>query len=217
MTPLAYVMLGILGGLFVTVPLGPVNVMILQRAFHYGFVSGALAGLGASLADVLFATLAAFSISTVRAFVEGNAQAIQLVGGSLVVAFGARILWRGATVKKPIAANGLSASVGFRSLGSTFALTITNPATIFGFVAYFGALGEWGPPQDDYLGTMQLLLGVLLGTLGWWCLLSALVTRLRVRFTETMLERVNLFAGTLLVVFGAVILGRLSVTYFKLI
>lgn len=215
MTPLAYVALGILGGIFVTAPLGPVNIMIMQRAFRYGFPSGLAAGSGAALADIIFATGAAFGISTVRTFVEGHAKAIQLVGGLLVLLFGARILWRQpsvTTLPQPSSQN----DTAFRASLAAFMLTITNPATIFGFIAYFGALGEWGPQQGDYVGTAQLLLGVGIGTLSWWAGLAGVVTRLRVRFSERMLAKVNIIAGTLLLGFGAGTLGRLSATYFNI-
>lgn len=216
MTPLAFIALGILGGLFVTVPVGPVNVMIMQRAFRYGFPVGLAAGIGAATADLIFATAAAFSVSTVSAFVEGHSRLIQLVGGTLVVFFGARILWRQPGFGKPLPMEARPKGP-LGTAVTTFFLTLWNPATIFGFLAYFGALGEWGPQQNNLAATLELLLGVLIGTLAWWCGLAALVTRLRVRFTEATLAKVNVIAGALLLGFGALILGRLSVTYFNVI
>ncbi|MCF3936097.1 LysE family transporter [Acuticoccus sp. M5D2P5] len=216
MTPLAYIGLGILGGVFVTAPLGPVNVMIMQRAFRYGFMVGLAAGIGASLADVAFATAAAFGISTVSEFVEGHSRLIQLIGGLLIILFGSRILWRQPGFGHPLPVETRRRSPAEVAV-TTFFLTITNPATVFGFIAYFSALGEWGPDPDEIWGTVQLLVGVALGTLGWWCGLAAVVTRLRVRITESTLAKVNVIAGALLVGFGALILGRLSVTYFGLI
>lgn len=216
MTPLAYVALGILGGIFVTAPVGPVNVMIIQRAFRYGFANGLAAGIGASLADLVFATAAAFGISTISGFVEGHSRPIQLVGGLLVIAFGARILWRQPGFSRPLPVDTRKRSKAAIATGAFF-LTITSPATVFGFIAYFTALGEWGPQKGDVAGTVQLLLGVGIGTLGWWCGLAAAVTRLRLHLEEATLARVNLVAGALLVGFGALILGRLSVTWLRLI
>lgn len=217
MTPLAYVLLGVFGGILVTAPLGPVNVMIIQRSVRYGFLSGASAGIGAAVADILFATIAAFGISAVRTFVDDHAKGIQLVGGTLVFLIGVRIMWRHARLSHSLESANSHGAVGWRSLGTTFALTITNPATVFGFIAYFGALGDWGPPEDDHWGSVQLVLGVGIGTIAWWCGLAAVVTRLRVRFTDDTLARFNMIAGIVMMGFGAGILGRLSVTYFKLI
>ncbi|UOM35861.1 LysE family translocator [Acuticoccus sp. I52.16.1] len=216
MTPLAFIALGILGGVFVTAPVGPVNVMIMQRAFRYGFPIGLAAGVGASLADLIFATAAVFGVSTVSAFVEGHSRIIQLVGGVLVVLFGARILWRQPGFGQPLPMEAKQKGA-FGTAVTTFFLTLWNPATIFGFLAYFGALGEWGPDKGDIVGTAQLLIGVAMGTIGWWCGLAAVVTRLRFHLNESTLAKVNVVAGALLVGFGALILGRLSVTYFNVI
>lgn len=216
MNPLSYVALGILGGIFVTAPVGPVNLMIMQRAFRYGFPTALAAGLGASLADLLFAAAAAFGLSTISGFIEGHSPLIQLLGGLLVVTFGARILWRQPGLSKPLPPDtGRRGKAGIAV--AAFFMTITSPATVFGFIAYFSALGEWGPQEDDHAGTFQLLLGVVIGTVGWWCGLAWVVTRLRVRFDEATLARINVVSGALLVGFGALILGRLSVTYFRLI
>lgn len=217
MTPLAYVMLGIFGGILVTAPLGPVNVMIIQRSLRDGFASGVCAGFGAAIADILFATGAAFGVSTVDAFIEGHSRSIQLLGGTLVLLMGLRIVWTHASTGFVLPINGGRSSVGMRSLGTTFALTITNPATIFGFMGYFSALGAWGPQQEEFWGTVQLILGVAIGTLGWWCGLAAVVTRLRTRFNEQLLAKFNIVAGMLLIGIGGGILGRLSATYFKLL
>lgn len=216
MTPIAYIALGILGGIFVTAPVGPVNVMIMQRALRYGFPSGVAAGAGAAFADIVFATGAVFGISTIEGFIEGHSRAIQLVGGALVFVFGARILWRQPGLNAPLPAETRQKTMLGLAM-TTFVLTITNPATIFGFIAYFGALGEWGPQKGEYFGLLQLVLGVAIGTFGWWCGLAAVVTRLRLHFDDAMLARFNVIAGTLLLGFGGGILGRLSVTYFGLI
>ncbi len=208
--------LGVLGGVFVTAPLGPVNVMIIQRAFRYGFGMGVAAGCGAALADLVYATLAALGVSTVQEFVSGHERELQLVAGIVVVGFGARILW-----KQPGFSRGLPYEAKPPGLAETavktFLLTLTNPATVFGFIAYFGALGEWAPDEDDVARIAALLAGVALGSVGWWVGLAAVVTRLRLRLTETTLAKVNIVAGALLVGFGATILGRLSVTYFDII
>ncbi|MEM6847873.1 MAG: LysE family transporter [Pseudomonadota bacterium] len=216
LTPLGFIGLGFLGGLFVTVPLGPVNVMIIQRAFRYGFVAGISAGFGAAVADLIFAVIAAFGLSAVTSFIEGHSQVIQLVGGTVVAIVGLRILFFSPSLDSgPVADEDPRGSL--QVAAATFALTITNPATIFGFFAYFSALGQWGPQKNNPTDALLICLGVGLGVLGWWFTLSALVTRLRVRLNERFLSRVNIVAGAILVGFGALILGRLSVTYLEMV
>ena len=50
---------GIVVGLLVAAPVGPVNVLCIQRALERGALGGIAAGLGAVLGDGLIALLAA--------------------------------------------------------------------------------------------------------------------------------------------------------------
>lgn len=203
-----YVLLGIVIGVVVAAPVGPVNVMTLQRAFRYGFLSGFCAGLGAALADVIFATAAAYGLTAIRAVIEGHSHLIQIVGGGLVILFGLRILFAHPVEEgeqhDPQRKSHVSAAA------TAFAMTITNPGTIFGFIALFGALGDLAPNRDDWVGTAWLVLGVAIGTLGWWSFLAGVINRLRGRLTFRSLQWVNRLAGVFLIVFGGAILGRLA-------
>ena len=198
--------LGMVIGIAAAAPVGPVNVMTLQRSLRYGFVPGLSAGVGSALADVLFAAIAAFGITAVRTFIDDHAVGIQVVGGALVIAFGMRILashphLETARVDGP--SDMLSASA------TGFAMTITNPGAVLGFIALFGALGDWAPDEGDWIGTAELVAGVAIGTLMWWTTVAALVTHFRASLTDGMLERVNWIAGGIMIAFGVVILGRL--------
>jgi threonine/homoserine/homoserine lactone efflux protein len=64
------------------------------------------------------------------------------------------------------------------SFAGTFALTLSNPATILSFIAIFGALAGRGVPASPWL----MVLGVLAGSALWWLLLCGAVGLLRSRF-----------------------------------
>ena len=55
------------------------------------------------------------------------------------------------------------------AFAGTFALTLSNPATILSFIAVFGALAGQGAPVSPWL----MVAGVLLGSALWWLLLTA--------------------------------------------
>lgn len=210
-----FVLLGAVIGVVVAAPVGPVNVMTMQRAFRYGFLSGFCAGAGAACADVLFATAAAYGLTAIRTLIEGHSQLIQIIGGSLVILFGLRILFAHPHIEES-AGNGPRRSF-LSASASAFAMTITNPGTIFGFLALFGALGDLAPADDDWIGTAWLVLGVAIGTLGWWSLLAAVISHVRARLTERTLGWINHTAGFFLIAFGSAILLRLAVIRFDLI
>jgi threonine/homoserine/homoserine lactone efflux protein len=89
-----------------------------------------------------------------------------------------------------------------------FGMTLSNPATIFGFIAVFGALGDLAPDTGDYVGAAFLVLGVAAGGFGWWFLLVSLIALVRRRMTLRGLERINHAAGGVLLLCGFGLLAR---------
>ena len=80
----------------------------------------------------------------------------------------------------------------------TLVLTLSNPATIFSFIAIFGTLGANAAGASPAV----MVAGVLLGSALWWLLLSAAVGRLRGRFDARWQRRVNRASALLLAGFA---------------
>ena len=58
MYDVVYIFRGILIGLMVSVPLGPMGVLIIQKTLQKGALAGFVAGMGAACADLFYATVA---------------------------------------------------------------------------------------------------------------------------------------------------------------
>ena len=58
---------GVIIGILVSAPVGPVNVLCIQRAIERGFWGGIAAGLGAMLGDGLIALCAALGVPVPKA------------------------------------------------------------------------------------------------------------------------------------------------------
>ncbi len=196
---------GIGVGIVFSAPVGPVNILCVQRAFRGGFLSGLAAGLGAALADTFFAAVSAFGVTAVSGFVEGHSTWLQAIGGLLLVVFGLRI----ANARPHLADEAPEPTSLISTTAATFGMTITNPATVLGFLALFGSLGNLAPRPGDWVGAGFFVIGVAAGASAWWLAVTALVSVLRDRMTDQTLQRVNHFAGGLLIVFGVAMAGRL--------
>lgn len=196
-----FFLVGLGVGLATSAPVGPINIAAIQRALRSGFLAGFCAGLGAVLADGLYASFAAFGVTAVSDFVDENSAIIQTVGGLLVIVFGIRIL-----LSRPHLENDEEPSPSLVSgIATGFVMTATNPGVVLGFLAIFGSLGKWAPDPGDYVGAAMLVAGVLTGALSWWVMLSALVSRLRLRMNDTWLLWINRGAGAALIAFGIAI------------
>lgn len=201
---------GIAIGVLFSAPIGPVNIMCIQLAFRRGMLSGLAAGLGAVLADGIFAATAAYGFTAFADFIEGWSISFQIVGGIVLILFGIRIVF-----SHPHLDEGPLKTRGILSTAATsFGMTITNPATILGFIAVFGSLGNLAPEPGDFVGATMLVIGVLAGGTGWWFLVAAVVSLVRARMTDKSLERINHTAGAILVLFGLAIFARLALVQF---
>jgi threonine/homoserine/homoserine lactone efflux protein len=192
------VLAGIGVGLLVAAPIGPVNVLCIQRAVTNGFWGGLAAGIGAMLGDGLLAAIAAFSVTAISDVLIAYSGLIQLVGGVLLIVFGIGLLFAPPML---LIAPGQKSHLWdhWGIIPQTFFLTISNPGAILGMLALIGGL-------DTYLEALLLVVSVMGGSLLWWLGLSELIATIRHRLTESRLKLINRIAGTLLIAFGVVLL-----------
>ncbi len=198
---------GFVIGVAVAAPIGPINLMAIRNTLNHGFPAGVFTGTGAVLGDGTFAVFAAFGITAVSQFVIGYALWIQSIGGLILIATGLHIM------RSPADLTG-TASVPPRSrplalVGATYVLTITNPATMMGFIAIFGGVGNLVSKPGDYAGATAMVAAVMLGSFAWWLVVSWLASLLRERMAGRALKYVNWVAGAVIVLFGLAIFVRL--------
>jgi len=86
---------------------------------------------------------------------------------------------------------------------TTFFLTITNPITIIAFVGIFSGLGL-AEANRNFLSISSTVIGVFVGSMLWWLLLSGIVSRYRSRFGEREMLWVNRVSGIVILAFGIV-------------
>jgi threonine/homoserine/homoserine lactone efflux protein len=205
MSGIQLVLAGIGVGLLVAAPIGPVNVLCIQRAVTKGFWGGVAAGIGAMLGDGLLAAIAAFSVTAISDVMMAYSGPIQLLGGVLLIAFGIGLLFTPPMLLiTPAQKFHLWDHWGI--IPQTFFLTISNPGAILGMLALIGGLGSLIGGLDTYLEALLLVVSVMGGSLLWWLGLSELIATIRHRLTEGRLQLINRIAGTLLIAFGVVLL-----------
>ena len=132
---------GIVIGIAVAAPIGPINLMAIRNTLSHGFLSGVFTGTGAVLGDGTFAVFAAFGITSVSQFVIDYATWIQAVGGVILIATGLHIVRAPAELSADMPAPSQHRPAAM--VGATYLLTITNPATLMGFIAIFGVSEIW--------------------------------------------------------------------------
>ena len=186
---------GIILGLSIAAPVGPIGLLCIQRTLSHGRLAGLLSGLGAATADAVYGTIAAFGVAFLSTFLIRQQAWLRLLGGAFLVVLGVRtFLSRPAT--RPAVAAGRTL---FSAYASALLLTLANPITILSFVAIFAGMGAAGP---SHLAAIALVLGVFVGSALWWLLLSTGVSLLRGSLSPQRLVWVNRVSGLVIIGLG---------------
>ncbi|MEQ8747142.1 LysE family transporter [Pyruvatibacter sp.] len=200
---------GVLIGIVVAAPIGPVNLICIRRTLAYGRTNGFVSGLGAAVGDALFAAVAAFGLTAASSLVVTFDDVLQAVGGVFLVGLGIHTF-----LSKPDDTDTVRTSTRSNLIAAvlaTFMLTITNPATMLGFVAIFGGVGGLVTTEPGLITAALLVVAVFIGSALWWLGVTMTVGLLRGGMTEQHLFMINRVSGALIVLFGVFILGRLIV------
>ena len=186
---------GLLIGLSIAAPVGPIGVLCIRRTLADGRAAGFASGLGAATADALFGCVAGFGLTFISGVLLAQQGWFRLIGGLFLCYLGVKtLLSRPAEVAATAQGKGL-----LGAYTSTLFLTATNPMTIFAFAAIYAGLGA---ATGGYSAALTLVAGVFTGSALWWLLLSGGVSLFRAKFDARSLLWVNRISGVVIVGFG---------------
>jgi threonine/homoserine/homoserine lactone efflux protein len=195
---------GLALGLAVAAPVGPMSLLCMRQTLARGFLAGLASGLGIATADGVYGAIAAFGLVAITDVLVGQQPWLRLVGGLAMIWLGIGALRTRPALTATAGAEGGS-GLG-RSYAGTFALTMMNPSTILSFAALFAGLGLGGGGGDASTGgvvvPLALVLGVFLGSAGWWLAVTSGVSVARARLNPGAQRLINVAAGLVLIGFG---------------
>jgi threonine/homoserine/homoserine lactone efflux protein len=189
---------GLLIGISIAAPVGPIGVLCIRRTLSNGKLAGFLSGMGAATADMMYGAIAAFGLTVITGLLVENKIWFRLIGGCFLLYLGVKTF-----LEKPADHAAKANQSGyFSAYLSTFFLTITNPMTILSFAAIFAGTMFVGKTNSP----MLLVIGVFAGSATWWLTLSFVVGLLRDRLTASHMAWINRISGTIITIFGIVAL-----------
>ena len=192
---------GLLIGLAVAAPVGPMSLLTMRRTLDRGLPAGLASGVGIACADATYGAIAAFGLTSLSDILIDHQRVIRIAGGIALLLIGWRIV---KTARLPMTArpetgqqDGLA-----RIAGTMYVLTLSNPTTILSFAAIFGGLGlSLGSSHAE----SALLVGsVFLGSLFWWLALCGVLTKVRSRLSARWISRIDIAAGVVVLAMALV-------------
>lgn len=199
---LLMILRGLVIGVVVSAPMGPVGIYCIQRTLDKGRLSGLYTGVGAAISDLIYCLLTGFGLSFIEDFINTHRSPIQLLGSVVLIFFGIWLIR-----KKPddsIAADAdHDAPSREGDILKGFALTFSNPLILFliiGLFAQFNFVIEGMKFYHYILG----FVGIIAGALGWWWLVTHFVDKLRGHFNQRTMKLINRVIGSIILIFAAV-------------
>ena len=189
---IGFLLRGILVGIAVSVPLGPIGVMIVQRTLTRGHLAGFFSGVGAAISALLYALISGISFSLVIDFIDLHRVWLQVIGGSVFLAFGVYTFMQNPIrqIRQPRKSN----TNYWQDVVTTFLLTVSNPLAVFSFVVIFTSFDVFSEIHENHL-ILYVLVGVFCGAIMWWMFLTLLVGLFRRYINIRHLWWINKISG----------------------
>ena len=192
---------GIIVGVVVSAPLGPVGVLCIQRTLNKGRWCGFVTGLGAALSDICYALITGYGMSFMDELILKHQMFLQVVGSIMLLAFGI-YTFRSNPVKSLRPTSNIRGSL-LHNFVTAFFVTLSNPLIIFLFIGLFARFSFVMPGSP--LG-FQLVgyLAIILGALIWWFSITYFVNKVRTRFNVRGIWILNRIIGVVVVIASVV-------------
>ncbi len=198
-------------GLSVSAPPGPNAMLMINRTLRKGHFSGFMTGMGVAAADTIFAIIAGLGFSFIIGFINEEAFWIKLVAGLLVASIGLKLFFSNPVgdIRRRMRED--TQGTPAQDFFSVFGLALTNPFSIFIFLAMFPGMnvsftGPW------YLIPLIIVTGIFTGASAWWLAFSYTVSR----FSRTMRLRnvvvLTRFTGAFIIIIGIMVLLTLFIS-----
>jgi threonine/homoserine/homoserine lactone efflux protein len=192
---------GIIIGLFVSVPMGPIGMLIVQRTLNRGRKYGIATGLGATLSDLIYTVLSLFFIGFVADFIEDNKTILQIAGSIVVILFG-MFIYKNKPQHQQLPKQQNSGNI-VTDFFSSLILTLSNPFILFVLLALFARFDFLAENTTLYHNIIGML-SILAGALSWWLVLTFLINKFRTKLSYRSIHLINQIIGLVIMLIGVV-------------
>jgi threonine/homoserine/homoserine lactone efflux protein len=175
-----FFLIGAAAGAITGVPIGPVNVAVIDAAYRYTLRRALAVGMGGALADCLYSALGVLGVTPVLRTYPSIPPLLYLASGIVLLAYGF-LTARSQPVApaQPTAdeAHESTTAMRRREMWSGFkvglALIVLNPAAMVTWVVIMGQI----IPDATLIEGIACAIGVACGSFGWFTLVAFVTTK----------------------------------------
>lgn len=187
---------GLIIGVFISAPMGPIGMLVIQRTLSKGRWPAFFTGLGAALSDLVYCLMSGFCLSLVTDIIDTHKLAIQLVGSAVIAVFGLYLFKKNPT--RALRAAAVNASNCWSDFATGFLFTFSNPLILFFIIGLFARF-TFLQPEYRLHHYLIAFTSIFVGAVAWWYAVTLAVDRLRRRINVRFLRLINAVIGSLLI------------------
>ena len=200
---------GIVSGFVVSIPVGPINITIINEGARRGFFWAFMIGLGAMVMDLFYSGIAFAGFSGLFASRQIRAT-MELLSFLFLIWLGFKYLFaRSLPATTPTVEKVEHKLHPHTAFWIGFVRVLGNPAVLLFWVTVSATFLSHQLIDDTLISKTVCVLGTFVGGLAWFILLSFLVSRGHGKFSTTTLVRMSHISGAVLLIAGLFIGVRL--------
>ncbi len=193
--------IGIVIGILVSCPMGPIGMLCIQRTLSKGRLSGFISGLGAAFSDILYAVATCLFLGLLVNFIQAHERSLQIFGSIIIVLFG-YIIFRSNPAKN-LQPNHEPKQTLVQDFVTAFLLTFSNMLIVIFFIGLFAQFG-FILPEHSIQMTVAGLVGIFTGAILWWFFITFVVSLMRHWFNLKGIKLLNKLMGGLIMTLAVI-------------
>ena len=200
---------GMISGFVVSIPVGPINITIVNEGARRGFFWAVMIGVGAMVMDLIYCGIAFAGFSGLFASQFMKA-AMELLSFLFLIYLGVKYL---VTASLPATTPTVEAVEHklhpHAAFWIGFVRVLGNPAVLLFWITVSATFISHDWIDDTFISKAVCVLGTFVGGLLWFILLSFMVAKGHGKFSTKALVRMAHISGAVLLIAGIVIGYRL--------
>ncbi len=186
---------GLIIGILISAPMGPIGMLVIQRTLGKGRLPGLFTGFGAALSDLIYCLLTGLCLSFITDFIDSHELLIQLIGSVVLAIFGIYLFRKNPT--RALKSPDVKATNYWSDFVTGFLLTFSNPLILFFIIGLFARF-NFVLPEYQWFHHTECYLTIVSGAVIWWWSITAAVSRLGKRINVRSLKFINRIIALLL-------------------
>jgi L-lysine exporter family protein LysE/ArgO len=189
---------GFLSGFLVSIPVGPINLTIVNEGARRGFKWALLIGLGAVAMETIYCALGFAGFAT---FFDSRLikAAMELISFTLMVFLGLKFLFSHSIATTSKSAERVEERLHPHSAFMTgFVRVLGNPGVLLLWITLAGAFASHDWVENDWVSRGSCIAGVIVGASAWFTLLCYLVSLKHRQLSPQTLIRMSHISGIFL-------------------